>query len=251
MKIAKLLVLGALFLMGSNAVKAVDGSVWSKPTVTEFASLVNGEVYYFYNTGSQLFFTQGNAYGTQASAGTIGLQVRVEEVDKGVYTLTDYVKTQSAWKMWWFVQDANIMYVDYNNQPDFLWEIKDMGGNVYRLSPSALNPNWNDNTKFVGLNRVTDPENTVLNSDCTADDGSFIDWQLVPLAAGEAYEAQMTIYEAAMALKEVLDRGEEIGANIAAQVAVYNNTSSTLEELNAAIEAAKKAVALIHPATAT
>ena len=242
MKIAKLLVLGALFLMGSNAVKAVDGSVWSKPTVTEFASLVNGEVYYFYNTGSQLFFTQGNAYGTQASAGTIGLQVRVEEVDKGVYTLTDYVKTQSAWKMWWFVQDANIMYVDYNNQPDFLWEIKDMGGNVYRLSPSALNPNWNDNTKFVGLNRVTDPENTVLNSDCTADDGSFIDWQLVPLAAGEAYEAQMTIYEAAMALKEVLDRGEEIGANIAAQVAVYNNTSSTLEELNAAIEAAKKAV---------
>ena len=72
MRIAKLLVLGALFLMGSNVVKAVDGSVWSKPTVTEFASLVNGEVYYFYLPGCQLFFTQGNAYGTQASAGTTG-----------------------------------------------------------------------------------------------------------------------------------------------------------------------------------
>ena len=66
MKIAKLLVLSALLLLGSNVAKAVDDNVWQKPSVTEFASLVDGEVYYFYLTGCQLFFTQGNAYGTQA-----------------------------------------------------------------------------------------------------------------------------------------------------------------------------------------
>ena len=243
MKISKLLVLSAALLLGSNAAQAVDENVWAEPAPTEFASLVVGETYFFYNVGSGLFFTQGNAYGTQASAGPIGLQVRVDQKEDGSYTLTDYVKTQSAWKMWWFVQDLNVMYVDYNNQPDFLWEITDMGNKVYRLSPSANNPNWNDNRKFVGLNRVTDPENTVLTSDCTPDDGSFIDWKLVPLAAGEAYEQQLSIYEAAMELKDLLNQAEEIGASVADQVAVYNNTGSSLDEINAAIQATKEAIA--------
>lgn len=242
MKIAKLLVLGSLLFFGSSAVKAVDGNVWQKPTIpTEYASLAKDGIFYFYNVGSQLLFTQGNAYGTQASVGERGLKVKIED-QGGVYTLLDYVKTQSAWKWWWFVQDANIMYVDYNNQPDYYWEIKDMGNQVYRLSPSELNPNWKDNTKFVGLNRTADPANTVLTSDCTEDDGSFIDWKLIPEAAGDIYESAMDIYDAAMQLKEQLDKAEEINANIADQLAVYNNTSSTLEEINAAIEATKRAI---------
>jgi len=242
MKIAKLLVLSALLLLGSNVAKAVDDNVWQKPSVTEFASLVDGEVYYFYLTGCQLFFTQGNAYGTQASAGTTGLKVRAEQQSEGIWTLTDYVQTQSAWKMWWFVQDANIMYVDYNNQPDYLWEITDMGGQVYRLSPSAQNPNWNDNTKFVGLDRTTNAENTVLNSDLTADGGAFIDWKLVPEAAYEQYEAAELLYDAAMELKDLLNKAESIGADVAAQIAVYNNTNSTLDELKKAIEETKAAI---------
>ncbi|MBO4850142.1 MAG: dockerin type I repeat-containing protein [Prevotella sp.] len=242
MKITKLLVLGAVLLLGSNAAQAVDENVWTEPVPTEFASLVVGETYYFYNVGSGLFFTQGNAYGTQASVGKIGLQVRVEQQSDGSYTLTDYVKTQSAWKMWWFVADLNIMYVDYNGQADYLWEITDMGNKVYRLSPSANNPNWNDNRKFVGLDRTSDPENTALTSDCTEDGGAFIDWKLVPVEAGEAYEAQMNIYEAAMQLKDILNQAEEIGASVADQVAVYNNTGSSLDEINAAIQAAKDAI---------
>ncbi len=243
MRFAKLLVLGSLLLFGSNVVKAVDGNVWPKPAIpTEFASMSPGGIYYFYNVGSQLLFTQGNAYGTQASLGERGLKVQIEDQGGGVYTLKDYVKTQSAWKWWWFVEASNIMYVDYNNQPDYLWEIKDMGDNVYRLSPSELNPSVNDNTKFVGINRTADPSTTILTSDCTADDGSFIDWKLIPEAAGDAYDASFDVYEAAMKLKEQLDKAEEIGANVADQIAVYNNTSSTIEELNAATEAAKRAI---------
>lgn len=243
MKIAKLLVLGVLFLFGSSTVKAVDANVWQEPAIpTEFASLVNGEVYYFYNVGSQLLFTQGNAWGTQASVGKTGLKVKIELQPEGFYTLTDFVKTQNAWKMWWFVEDGIGMYVDYNNQPDWRWEITDMGNQVYRLSPSVINPTVNDNTKFVGLNRVENPENTALSANCTPDDGSFIDWKLIPEATGDAYDLAMTTYEAAMSLKDVLNQAEAIGANVADQIAVYNNTSSTLEEINAAIEAAKKAI---------
>ena len=62
MKISKLLVLSAALLLGSNAAQAVDENVWAEPAPTEFASLVVGETYFFYNVGSGLFFTQGNAF---------------------------------------------------------------------------------------------------------------------------------------------------------------------------------------------
>ena len=245
MKIAKLLVLGALLFFGSSAVKAVDGNVWPKPAIpTEFTSMAADGIYYFYNVGSQLLFTQGNAYGTQASVGERGLKIKIEDQGAGLYTLSDYGANNSGaidWR-WVFFETPNVMYVDYNNQPDFFWEIKDMGNNVYRFMPSELNPNYNDNTKYVGLNRSEDPENTVLYSDCEEGENVFVDWKLIPEATGDAYISSLDVYEAAMKLKEQLDKAEEIGANVADQIAVYNNTSSTVEELNAATEATKKAI---------
>ena len=79
-----LLVLGSLLLLGSNVVRAVDGNVWPKPAIpTEFASLAPDGIYYFYNVGSKMLFTQGNAYGTQASIGERGLKVKIEEQNNG------------------------------------------------------------------------------------------------------------------------------------------------------------------------
>jgi hypothetical protein len=250
MKIAKLLVLVALSLLGNNVARAVDGNVWTKPA-PEFASLVDGEVYYFYNTGSDLFFTQGNAWGTQASVGRYGLKVRVEQQSEGVYVLTDSVATQGAWKMWWFVDDGVGMYVDYNNQPDFLWEITSMGDNVYRLSPSAQNPNVNDNTLFVGLDRTTSATNTALAANLTADGGYFIDWKLMPEAVGRTYFPALEKYDAAMELKDLLNEAEANGLNVAAQVAVYNNTGSTLDELKKAVEEVKVIIANMQEEKAT
>ncbi len=243
MKIAKLLVLGALFLLGSNVAKAVE-DVWQKPAMPqEFASLVDGEIYYFYNVGSQLLFTQGNAWGTQASVGETGLKVKVASTGNGDWTLTDYVKTQNAWKYWWFVDDGISMYVDYNNQPDFLWAITDMGNNTYRLQGSANNPNIKPENGYVGLNRVDNPENTALTANCTTDDGSFIDWKLIPEATGEAYDNAMTVYLVAIQLRDIINEAEAINAVIPAEVyATYRNTGSTVEELNNAIATVKTAI---------
>jgi hypothetical protein len=247
MKIAKLLVLGSLLLFGSNAVKAVDGNVWSKPAIpTEYASMESGAIYYLYNVGSQLLFTQGNAWGTQASVGERGLKVKFEDQGGGLYIFSDYGDKSGTWDWRWVFfdtgGDGSAMYIDYNNQPDYYWEIKDMGGNVYRFSPSQTNPTINDNTKFVGLNRSEDPANTALSSQCEEGENVFVDWKLITETAGEAYINSLDVYEAAMKLKEQLDKAEEIGANVADQIAVYNNTSSTIEELNAATEAAKRAI---------
>lgn len=243
MKIAKLLVLGALFLLGSNVAMAVE-EVWQKPAIPqEFASLVDGEIYYFYNVGSQLLFTQGNAWGTQASVGETGLKVKVEATGNGDYTLTDYVKTQNAWKKWWFVDDGISMYVDYNNQPDFLWVITDMGNNTYRLQASDNNPNVKTANGYVGLNRVDNPENTALTANCTTDDGSFIDWKLIPEAQGDAYDTAIDVYLVAIQLRDLINEAESINAVIPADIyATYRNTASTKEELNAAITAIKQVI---------
>ena len=244
MKIAKLLVFGALFLLGSNVASAVDANVWQKPVPTESVDWVEGEEYYLLNTGSGLLFTQGNAWGTQASADVSGLKVKIESVEgmEGVYHITDYCESKSAWLWWWFVDDGISMYVDYNGQADHLWEITKNGDKVYRLSPSAQNPTVNNNTLFVGLNRTTDPKTTALTANNSADSGAFIDWQFLSLAVGEAYMQQLKVYAAAMNLKEALDKAEAIGANVAEPTNVYNNTNSTLEELQAALEQVNKAI---------
>ena len=243
MKIAKLLVLGALFLLGSNVAMAVEDA-WQKPAIPqEFASLVDGEIYYFYNVGSQLLFTQGNAWGTQASVGETGLKVKVEATGNGDYTLTDFVKTQNAWKMWWFVDDGISMYVDYNNQPDFYWAITDIGNQTYRLQGSDRNPNVTTANGYVGINLVDNPENTALTANCKTDDGSFIDWKLIPEVNGDAYDAAMEIYQVAVQLRDLINEAESINAVIPADIyATYRNTASTKEELNAAITAIKQVI---------
>ena len=57
----------------------------------------------------------------------------------------DYVKTQSAWKMWWFVDSATdpTMYVDYNNQANYRFGIEKTGNKSFRIfaSPNG-NPGW-------------------------------------------------------------------------------------------------------------
>ena len=237
MKLTKLLVLSMLTLFGVSSAKAVDGNVWQKPAA---AAMELDVEYYFYNVGSELFFTQGNAWGTQASVGKEGLRVKIAESSAGIYTLTDYVKTQSAWKMWWFIDSTTdpTMYVDYNNQANFLWTITDMGNNVYRFSPSTTNPFTGfAEGMYVGLNRTAEgaADRTYLTWDNTAESGAFIDWQLFN---ADAYD----IYNVAMQLKEVLDRAEELGLDVAAQVAVYNNTSSTIEELQDALKTASELV---------
>lgn len=235
MKISKLLVLGAMLLVGSSAAKAVDANVWKQPVLTGVA-MEKGVPYYFYNVGVGMFFTQGNAYGTQASVGERGLKVKIDETQTpGIYTLTDSCESKKAWLKWWFIDDASnpIMYVDYNGQANYLWTITDMGDNVYRFSPSTTNPfDQFAEGMYVGVNRTTEETANVtyLTWNNTADGGAYINWLLVP----ESYFVEKDIYDAAMALKKVLDQAEAFGADVTEWVTVYNNTGSTIDELKKA-----------------
>ena len=81
MKLSKLLVLSALWLGLASSVSAaiVDG-VRQKPVpqttgfVASTAEDFQTNYYYLYNVDAGLFFTEGNAWGTQVSLSTSGLK---------------------------------------------------------------------------------------------------------------------------------------------------------------------------------
>lgn len=272
MKLTKLLVLGVLTLMGASSARAVDGNVWVKPELPEPAEFVafqevtettDDNAVYLYNVKARLFYTEGNNWATRASVlyaskggqdgATSAEEVKGEKVwflrsDKskpdGVYELKSYVKNKGA-ILSTFTDGVASVWTDNNDGANHFWKVTESGG-VIKISNADF-----EKDKFFGWKgSYSDSRIYLINPADEPDAG--IEWKLVAPAVYEAWIEQDAVknfltyspaYEAAMALKEVLDQAEEIGANVADQVAVYNNTSSTKDELNAAKTKALEAVA--------
>lgn len=274
MKIAKLLVLGVMLLIGSSA-KAVDGNVWKTPAfpanalpeVTEFTTYQEGQTVYLYNVATHLFYTNGNNWATRASllfatggdgngatAGEAVRGIKVEftrtdaaiEKGEGVVELKDDVK--GAGTMISAFADAwDGIWTDNNTNANRFWKVT-ANGDSYRISNVTTEPD-----KFLGWNGK-DTRLYLLAADA---EGAGIDWKIVSPEAYDKYIATITdehlttvknwlaswdVYYQALALKAVLDEAEAIGADVAAQISIYNNTASTLEELTQAITDAQAAI---------
>ena len=259
MRIAKLLVLSTLCLFETNA-WAVDADVWTKPEVTATvgfeASESTSTYFYLYNVGAKKFFTEGNAWGTQASVGSTGLKVAFVLNDY-YYLFNDFSLAKNAWKQTFFDTET-AMYVDHNGQANYYWGVEE-NGSTFRLFAHEENPGWEATTNeetgevtehpgfregmYVGLDLSKNADNTALSPYLDEAEGHYIDWALVTEEVYSVYKEKVDVYNAAMSLKTVLDEAESINAQVADQVAVYNNTASTVAELNAAATAAKAAIA--------
>ena len=260
MKIAKLFVLSALLLMGNSAMAEIVDGVRQQPKPKTVGFQAETEAY-LYNVDAAQFFTQGNAWGTQASTSTAGgLKVKFAkytlegaEWDGKTYLFNDY--RNDAW-FYVFFDSESQMYVDLGNQTDKNtgWEVEENGA-TFRLSASSTVPtNIPGKTQtftggltkvegqYVGLDLSADANNTALHPFLAPGEGICLNWALVSVEDYEALVPQLAAYAASVPLKELLDRAKEIGADVAAQEAVYLNEESTVEELNAAVEAAKAAV---------
>lgn len=244
MKIAKLLVLGAVLLISGKAL-AVDGNVWPKPEapgVTQFVKYAENDTMYMYNVAAKMFFVGGNDYNTRASVGIKGYKVFFVQTDDGL-ELRDSVETQSAVKCTFSTEDAAAIWVDNSNETWRFWTVTE-NGDSYRISNAVSAAGL-----FLGWNGKAEDTRLYFVDPATA--GVGVDWKFVSTATYAAYaekvaeyEPKLDLYNEAMALKAVLDKAEEIGASVADQVAVYNNTASTKEELTAAITAANEAIAV-------
>ena len=271
MKFTKLLVLGALLLVGSGVAKAVDANVWQKPTiaapeVTTFTNYEVGKTVYLYNVASHLFYTNGNNWATRASlifatngdgnGATNGQAIRGIKVE---FTQTDDAKAKGddvvelkddvkgAGTMISAFADAwDGIWTDNNTNANRFWKVTAKDG-YYLISNVTTEPD-----KFLGWQGdFTDTRLYLLEEGAgtqwkMVEEAAYNDWLAAVEASGisiDAFKTAVSTYEAAMQLKDLLDKAEAIGADVAAEIRVYNNTNSTLEELNAAITSAEEAIA--------
>lgn len=260
MKFTKLLVLGTA-LMGTGAAQAASDGVWTKPVPAKATFSINeatgiSDTLYLYNQGAKGFLYGANSWSTQGSIADYGHKILVSkyqatgetEWDGQSYVIKDSVLAGSSAKQWkeWFINDSTTSYVDRASQANYFFRLDAQGDNIYRISGSSKNPNYSQDLfpgYYVGLDVSTEPNRTFLTSLLQAGENHFIDWYFVTTTEYNKYLAQLPAYNAALQLKVALDDAKSKNVDVSAQESVYNNTASTAEELNAAIEAVKKAVA--------
>lgn len=257
MKFAKLLVLSAFLLVGSYVKAAVPDGVWTipEPSGLEFTTFTaDGTRYYLYNPAAKMFFASGNSWNTQASVRTFGYPFWMEptteeDAPEGSYELWDDFlnadRSDVVGPHNLFTDDGGSTWVDHASQGNYSWSFTIVGDFV-RFQNVALIADLPDyDGKYIGWtgDYSGDKTSSVLKMIAPDVAGTSVDWRAVTVesyeafVASEAYEAYKTGFECytiAQSLKASLEEAESLGANIAAQLNVYNNTASTPDELTAA-----------------
>jgi len=268
MNLKKLFVVGGVLLMaGTSAMAAIVDGVRQKPEPTPTQAWVlstdTTTNYYLYNVGAKAFFTEGNAWGTQASVGNAGLKVAftvptvndvpetvdVPGIPEGVYLLNDYSLAKKAWKLVFFDSET-AMFVDRGTQANFGWGVTPIPATnnfrIHAAAPSDISLSLNSEAYpnvYVGLDVTENAGNTALSPFLEEGEGHYIDWTFVTEDVYKAYLVAVELYNKAQDLKAVLDDAKAQGVSVSAQETVYLNESASLEEIEAAITAVKTAVA--------
>ena len=247
MKLKHLLLYGALLLGCINASATIVDGVRQKPTYTTtgFSAELVGQEVYLYNVKAQVFFTQGNNWGTQASVGTEGRKMRFQARDNGGYIVQQYCwrtaeqqggYMSAAWRDVFF-DSENSLFVDRNNQANYFFDVT-ANGSTFRLSASSANPTFGDYANaglYVGLKKNS--ASTVL-SPFVDEDEAYVDWAIVTVENYEALAEQVALYNKAQELKEWIDKIKAQNGNASTLESVYLDESSTMEQLQEAIDSA-------------
>lgn len=217
-----------------------DDGVWQHPVLTT-SEFVAGKECYLYNIAAQRFYTEGNAYGTQASVGEEGLKCKFVQ-NGNVYKLTNYSLSQSAWRTM-FISTNGAMYVDAESATECWWKVVPSNSNSFKLMMSAPNATYNQENypgAMMGLDLFENEYRTnlaaILMDAEEPGEGLYLtDWAVATTAAYNQYLSDMTTYKTALQLKGLIDEAKDAGHDVTEEDAVYNTTTSTLAELQAAI----------------
>ena len=244
--------MSALWLVGlsANAADLIERTAPEAPSALVDVSTIDlqqpaefelGSYYVIYNVGAQQFFTEGNAWGTQASLGD-GANLSYFSLPNGktladaALLFNDFSPVKNAWKLVFF-DSATQMYVDLGSQANYYWQVVPVEGKdkTYYLQASPSNPNYNPNsyTGYVGVAEdaaAGSPLEPFLTE-------GWIEWQFFGVPEWDEYAPLKQLYEKSQELKTMIEKAEAAGINVNAAVEVYNNLQSTVEEMAAAIEA--------------
>ena len=225
---------------------------WTKPAPPSSVPMKTDEALYLYNPEADGFFLGANDWDTRASVkGTKGYKVFIEkyELDDISYYLADSVETKGK-IMYTFIDGVESIWVDREMEStvEKLFTFEKQSDGTYYIGLSPVNVNFNSE-KYPGAYLGLIPEkndNRIYLCDTSSYFPPYYDpelwqnkWYFVAPAEYQSYVEKKIIYEAAVALKEDIDKAlaENAGIDIASVQAVYNNTSSTAEQLDAAAAA--------------
>lgn len=263
----------SLLLLASLVMSIAASAQWTKP-VPKGTDMVMGDTLYLYNVEAGGFLMGANDWGTRASvSGGVGNKIIIKAVpddEEGAVMICDSVMSgnQNGKIDALDCQGFDQIWVDgteggNNKRPGYdSWFIT-KSGDSYIITNANAEGNWGvaefTNTGEQGA-QVTNNRTFMYQADKTFSyevegetievpyfAGKFWDkWIFVAPAEYDALIPQLSAYDAAMKLKDAIDAVKEQDASYNTKNfdAVYNNTSSTVEEMDDARHIAQAVVSL-------
>ena len=247
---------------------------WEQPVPTEFTEWEPETSFYMYNVGAGGFYIayQGGGpdeppyWRTRSSVNdTIGAEVKFtrtnpdatfeeewSEADDNTYLLVNWVPKFNEFRCTFSEGAFNSVWTDNNRQFDHGWNVLVNDDGTFRIEGNnGLRVSLYDYTgKYIGV-VASDPDRVLYlrDEEALGSDVEFYDlWRVMTPEAYESYitnaKSQIKRVMAANQLKANIEEALSQYPNLTlnAQIAVYNNTESSLEELNVAIEAVAQAI---------
>lgn len=241
----------SLLLLATLGMSSAAFAQWTKPVVTTQDMTLNDTVY-LYNTEYVGFLVGANDWNTRASVGVKGYKVIIKESEEaGCYWICDSVETQSAVKAMFAVDEQAIWVDNLEGANVNTWSITKLEDGNYEITNTAIGAfplgvaeHWQGDTGNTRL-WLNNPALT-YNKDVDGEaietpvfSGEFYSkWSFVSPSEYEKIQPEVERYFTANLLKLALDaaKSEYPQVDFSSVDAVYNNTSSTVEELTAAKE---------------
>ena len=232
---------------------------WTKPATPTAQPLTAGAEVYLYNVDAEGFLTGGNDWGTRASVDPLhGHKIWINRLENddvvwdGVsYFITNFIEqggmANQVGSM--FVGGLSDIWVDRETnaaaESNQGFTFVAQGGNVYKIGLSNHNQDWKGELypeAFLGVfphstdTRLyfSDPN---LNTNYASED-YLTRWIILTPADYASFVAAKQQYKAAVALGAALEKAlaENPGIDVTSVQAVYGNTSSTAQQLEAALK---------------
>lgn len=250
----------SLLLLASMLVSAASFAQWTAPTPTNYQEVAtDGTEQFLYNKEAGGFFCGGNDWNTRASVGTSADPIRFTVYDGENYNFGCYPSVKGNW-LYVSCNNYDAMWVDAPNadtNKDYpgtdSWQLSKNANGSYAISNTLYEGTLGVAEIYRGLKGntrvyINDPlDQYDLNDEVVPSiTGKFYnEWYFIDQAEYEALKPQVEVYLAALALDGAISRvlAQDASYDTSVLKAVYNNTSSTIEELNAAVAVADAAIA--------
>jgi len=223
---------------------------WTLPEPTGVALeeiTLDTDTFYLYNVGMGMYYNQGEAWGTQAIVKETGLKcVLTAGSTDGTYSLVS-VNTKGTLKAVRIATDGKIgapgIFVDgkidgSHTGANYDWIITPLGDNKYLFEvPSSATAFYDETNHFMSCDTLHESAFAQPTYGIYYDEPQNGDYSAWYFVSKDKYEAELERYEKSLDLADAIEAGENAGVDVSAAQAVYDNTNSTTEELQAAIDA--------------